>query len=550
VVLNLDGYYKLSVTSKDVILTVYPPGGNGKRVTVDTVISEIEDRGLSGIDLELVRKVVEHPRGCPVVIGKSCGELEKTIKYEVVVSGDAMEAFLTIRRPKNPWERPKIEDVREELLKEGVVFGIKEEEIIAAVRNKVYDRPVLVAKGLEVHHGRDAKIHYRVSRKKSISLQEDEAGRVNFKALGLIRSVRARETLAEKEQPTSGRDGKTVKGDRVAAKPGQDIPFPCGRNTEISPDGLRLVSKISGEVVWEKGKIEVKPIFVVKGDVGYKTGNINFIGTVIVEGNVLGGFELKATGGVEVKGLVEDSKIEAGGDVLILNGVKGKDRGLIKAGGNIVVKFVENARLVALKNIIISESVLHSHVNARRRVIVKSEKSVVVGGEVSAGIGVSASSIGSIAETRTVVSVGVDSDVKRKILSLAEQVERDRRDFGRVQAGIDYLNSLKERMGGTLPSFKEDRLAEYKKKYEILTKRLRDLPEKVEVLKREYFKQTGGRVFVSSKVYPGVVICISTAILFVDEEMEHLSFGAKIGSIVTLPYKESEVDQFFDLYRV
>ena len=51
--------------------------------------------------------------------------------------------------------------------------------------------------------------------------------------------------------------------------------------------------------------INVFPIYEVNGDVDYHTGNIDFVGTVVIRGNVLTGFRIRAAGDIRIVGGVE-----------------------------------------------------------------------------------------------------------------------------------------------------------------------------------------------------------------------------------------------------
>lgn len=59
-------------------------------------------------------------------------------------------------------------------------------------------------------------------------------------------------------------------------------------------------------------------------NVGATTGNIDFIGSVYVKGDVQSGFKVSATDDIIVDGLVEGS-LEAGGNIILRNGMKGPD---------------------------------------------------------------------------------------------------------------------------------------------------------------------------------------------------------------------------------
>ena len=102
------------------------------------------------------------------------------------------------------------------------------------------------------------------------------------------------------------------------------MPTPLGRNVHMAEDGATLIADINGLVTFIGGKINVEEIFTVPGDVDLKTGNVMFLGTVIVQGNVEDGFSVKASGNIEVRGSVGKCEIIAEGDIIIHQGVAGK----------------------------------------------------------------------------------------------------------------------------------------------------------------------------------------------------------------------------------
>jgi len=76
--------------------------------------------------------------------------------------------------------------------------------------------------------------------------------------------------------------------------------LPKGKNVEISEDGQSLIAGIDGQVNYIDGKVSVFANYEVPADVDNSTGNISFVGNVIIRGNVLSGFTVEAGGSVEV----------------------------------------------------------------------------------------------------------------------------------------------------------------------------------------------------------------------------------------------------------
>ena len=59
--------------------------------------------------------------------------------------------------------------------------------------------------------------------------------------------------------------------------------------------------------------------------VNIKSGNVTFLGTVIVNGNVEDGYNVKASGNIEVNGAVGASRLESDGDIIVSQGIVGRD---------------------------------------------------------------------------------------------------------------------------------------------------------------------------------------------------------------------------------
>ena len=100
----------------------------------------------------------------------------------------------------------------------------------------------------------------------------------------------------------------------------------------------------------KNGLIHVDPVFLVKGDLDYQTGNIDFIGSVVIKGDVKSGFNVKASGDIEIEGVVEDSIVETDSDVLIKLGFIGHGEGKIIAMGSV------NANIVSIRKLYVMET--------------------------------------------------------------------------------------------------------------------------------------------------------------------------------------------------
>ena len=102
---------------------------------------------------------------------------------------------------------------------------------------------------------------------------------------------------------------------------------------------------MDGHVALQDGKVVVSSVYTVK-DVDMSTGNIVYDGSVEITGSVAANMEVKAGGNVVINGGVESARIIAGGNIIIAKGMNGTGKGYLRAGGDIMVKFLENTRVV------------------------------------------------------------------------------------------------------------------------------------------------------------------------------------------------------------
>jgi uncharacterized protein (DUF342 family) len=144
---------------------------------------------------------------------------------------------------------------------------------------------------------------------------------------------------------------------------------------------------------------------VIPGDVGNETGNLDFTGTIFIEGAIQPGFTVKASEGVEVKGAVEGAFIESGGNIYLFGGVKGMGKAVIKAGGDIFARYVERAALIADGDIQ-SDSIMHSDIKCKRDLLLEGKNGLLVGGRIYVGKSLTAKAIGSSMATVTEITVG------------------------------------------------------------------------------------------------------------------------------------------------
>lgn len=536
---DVDGYFKIASVPTGVYLTVYPPLGEGKKVDLDEVLIQIKSNEMiKDIDFDAIKEVVKVSDGSPVRIGEY--QIESIANILLVeILDDELKAYLTILYPPEGGKVITIKNIYEELAKQKVVYGILENELSQILKREEFNKAFLVAKGIPPENGEDARITFNFKKEKEYKLEE-VGGRVNFKERSPINIVKKDEIIAVKTPATSGKPGITVTGKLLPSQPGKDIPFPKGKNIEVSIDGLELRATIDGRLIFDEDKINVEPVYNIDGDVDYSTGNIDFPGTVVINGDVLGGFSVKADGDVIVNGCVENAHIEAKGDISIKNGILGKNEGYLHSLGNISAKYIEHSIIDSSRDVIVSESIIHSYVNAKHNVIVKGRLGVILGGRIRAGLEIQAKTVGSWTEVPTELEVGMDPQSREGIHRLASEIAEDKKKFQELKLGIKTLLSLKASCDGKLPEEKRKLLAAHLKAQDLLMEKLRDATEKITTLQKRISVGSGGQISVSNVVHPGVKIIIHNTILHILEEYKYITFISKGSKIEITPYKSKK----------
>ncbi len=545
--IDRDGSFKIRVKKSGIFLTVYPPEGRGRKIGLQEVLNGLYARSIQNYDAGAVERAVKEAKGEPVKIGEWTPNPEYDGKMALEITEDEMKVYLTLYPPRKYGRIVEPDDVLSELQKRGVVFGIKEDVIKEAIEKDKYNQPILIAEGIPAKDGEDAKVDYKFRIEKEVQFEEDESGRIDFKSLDLVENVVVGQVLAVKVPATKGQIGKTVTGKEIPAKDGKDINLAVysGKGTRLTEDGMQIVAEINGQVVYTKGKVSVEPVYEVKGDVNLETGNIVFLGTVVVWGNVEDGFSVKAAGNIEVKGNVGKAQLEAEGDIIIKQGLLGKDEAEVIAGNDIIAKFIERAKRVeAGRDVIVAEGIMHSYVDAGKRVICNGRRAIIVGGRIRAGEEVNAKVLGSPSYTPTEIEVGIDPKARQQLMDLLEEQRQLKEELRELSMNITTLENQKRAGGGRLSPEREEMLLNMIQRREEITPRLEEIDEQIAEL-RSFLAtlEEKGKICVQNVVHPRVKIVIKDANLEVRDPFKYVTFVQEGGNIKVLPYQEAKVTE-------
>jgi uncharacterized protein (DUF342 family) len=518
-----DGEVFLHLNSEGVFLKVTRPTAGGQRPNERQVLERLAIRNVTQYDASLVSRVVKHADGEYIKVGEFAYNPSAQASVTVDIGEQEMKAFISVSPPGRGGAEVSADEIRGLLRARGVVLGIQEQAIRDFIDRPRYNERVPVAEGVKPVNGRDAKVIYNFKVRHEVQLKERD-GRIDFKELDLVQNVEAGQVVARKEPREDGTPGQTVTGRILPAKPGRDTAIECGKNVKLSEDASSAVAMINGQVLLVAGRLSVEPIYTVEGDVNLKTGNILFLGTVFVKGSVEDGFTVKAAGNIEVMGSVGKCTLDAEGDIIVHQGILGKSEGRVHAGANLVSKFIEHSRVEAEQNVLVSDGIIHSFVDANQRVICQGRRASIVGGRIRATEEIHAKALGSVAGTETILEVGLDPRRKEQLsVALARRAELEKQ-LEELERNLRTLENLKK----VLPSLPEDKAKDLASLSDARSKALEEL-ETVNASVREIdaylsgLKLTG-KVSASDRVFPGVKIFIRNESLTVRNEFKKVTF--------------------------
>ncbi|MCL1819071.1 MAG: FapA family protein [Oscillospiraceae bacterium] len=427
---------------------------------------------------------------------------------KVIASADGMRANIHMTMPKFGGKHLTLAEIHDLLAKAKIVYGLRQLTINKMAEEPLFDREVLIAEGTPPVKGKDAEmtIHVRISRNATPKQKED--GMVDYKDLGLIENVTQGQLLASKTLPEPGVDGMTVKGIVVRAQKGKEAALPTGKNTYISEDGLSLYAHINGQCDYHDRKLSVMETYTVNGDVSTSTGNINFIGNVVINGNIVAGFAVQAGGNVEVHGCVEGGFINAAGNVLIRDGFHGMYKGEIIAGGSVRSKYIQAGRVMAT-SFIESQIVMQANIQTADSVKLIGERSIIMGGRVVAKNEIDCYHIGGKNNpVPTVIEVGSDP----QLIVRAHELEKEEIVCKKNIADLDRLLLLFKQLESQnrLPPDKREMMERSLYTRRTTNERLIAVKAETEEVKIKLAEEGYGTVRARVAVYPGVRIIIGT----------------------------------------
>ncbi len=379
---------------------------------------------------------------------------------------------------------------------------------------------------------RTSKIEYmfKTDLRAKPTMRED--GSVDYFNLNIINHVAKGDKLAVLIPEDPGDPGQNIYGEILRPHPVKTTKLKAGKNTVLSEDELELTADANGHVTLKEGKVTVSNVIQFE-NVDVSTGNINYDGSVEVKGTVATGFSIKAGANILVKGIVEGASLRAGNDIILERGINGMAKGEIVAGGNIVTKFIENAKVTA-RGSITSESIMHSNVAAGTEITVLGKRGFIAGGKVTATDKITAKVLGSEMGANTIIEVGADPNLKNRMKELQKAIGDSNKKLEGIKPTVESVTK-RLRSGAKLTPEQTRQAQQLMTMSKVLTSQIEKNTAELAELQQKLADSKDAYVVVEGVAYPGISIQIGDQVTTLKTETQYCRFALKDGYVKAGP---------------
>ena len=528
-----NGYFKLvSAPGGGYGIKFFQPKEDGDPLGLGEVVAWLESNNIA-YDLANLKQFLEADKELICFLGKgACPVINET--YRIDISEDSMLATVRFYPPSEGGSRMTFNEFLADLRYKKIVSGIQMSELQDHFQSEgLFCKDLLVAKGKEPRHGTDAQIEYffNTDLKAQPTMRED--GSVDYFHLNVINHCQKGDLLARIIPADEGEYGMNVLGNRIKPRDVKKLSLKYGNHIALSEDKMSISSEVTGHVMLVEDKVFVSDVYEVE-NVDISTGNIDFEGSVQVNGNVASNYSIRCNGNVVINGVVEGAYIYAGGNIIIARGMNGMSKGTLQAGGNIVAKFIESATVVAENGYVNTEAILHSNVSAGDEIVVEGKKGFVTGGHVQAGNKVKVKTLGAEMGAPTIVEVGVNPKLKEEYIQLQKEAAENVKS---IKASQPILQNFAEKKAKGV-KFSPEQMNYIRgivKAMENNKKMLEEQNRKILDLQQVLDAQRKAVVEVTGEVYAGTTVVIGDVSMVLQSSYKYCKFERVKGEVKLAP---------------
>jgi len=523
---NRNGYFQIDIKDGATFINLYGSKGSGSPVDMKELEDYLNLHRISYEKVPLFNAVSANKDQNVRLNREKTYEINETMSLKP--SSDGMKLTARFYPPTAKGTLMDLNEIKGDM-KAGYYKVEPDEDVINGFfKDRRYCTDYVIAVGEPVVEGKDGYVEYCFDTNPLAKPKLNEDGSVDFHALSLVHACAKGQVLAKLHKEVEGQPGMNVFGERIKPKDIKRAVFKHGKDLVISEDGTQLISAVDGHVNLIEGTVFVSSVLELT-NVDVSTGDVNFEGNVLVTGNVTTGYKLKATGDIEIRGVVEAADVEAGGSISVAKGINGMTKGNVRAKGNIVTKYI-NSAVVSSGGNIQSELILNSEVSASDKIHVEGRKGFITGGHVRSGNEISAKTIGSEMGVDTVIEVGIDPELKARFAKLQKENDELKKNISRMEPVLQAVGQRLQK-GEKLPPDQikkmQDAAVILKQEKEQLAANNTELGK----LSLEFDTESAAQIIVTGQAHTGTRLVISEASLVLKTDYHYCRFRKENGDV-------------------
>lgn len=405
-----------------------------------------------------------------------------------------------------------------------------------------------VARGTPAIDGKDGKLVWLVRRYQTIpDPKESESRFADFFHLGLFENVRKGQEIARIYKPKQGKVGIDVLGKNINPKPGRPAQIRIDKSLALTPSNKPegydiLISGTDGYVREEDGKIAILNVLEIPHNLDYSIGHVDFIGSVVVHGDINKGFNIKARGDITIDGsVVGDNVLVSEGQITVKGFHQGGETAAVFATGGYTVPVAHHVKAQVKGDIVVGKEALDCSFRTTTHLDIRN--GTLHGGEVWCVNGVDVKELGNEAGISTRIELRNPQEISEEFASLQLNVKKHETavatlelhlgPYARQRSRIIHLN------GGI-----KDKLTALIQKYDRVKASLTTLRAQAAVLAGDTAVNQEAKISVGKTLHAGVALVARDSEIVVKNDESGpftLKFSSQSGEWVKGSYEAIEV---------
>lgn len=241
------------------------------------------------------------------------------------------------------------------------------------------------------------------------------------------------------------------------------------------------------------------------------------------------GFKVVAASDIIVDNDVEDAHLVSGGNITVKLGVVGHEAAKIEAKGSVKAKFLQNARIDAMKGVEVEDSIINCEIVSYDKITVTGKNGKIIGGNLLALYEIGASVMGTQNETATVLTVGRNPVVEKELadkrteLKMVKEKLEEITTSLKMQFGDEVFQNPKEYIK-ILPAMKKKNCLLLLNEMSTANASLKKFAEELKVIEEKQKFDSEPCIRATGTVHAGVVVNVKKSVKKIEKVVQNVRF--------------------------